>query len=813
MRPPLRATLSRGFVMSRIPLLLSLGALLTTCQNAERFVAPRVDGPVFNLSATEGLNGTIAFHSTRNGDFDIYIMNADGSRPIRLTSTPDNDVDPIWSPNGKRIAFNRFNNTFSTLEILIMNADGSGVTHIADNAFATAWSPDGERIAFASSRNGGDEVFVMNADGSGVRQLTHNDVVRDFPTAWSPNGKQILFQSDRDGNTELYVMNVDGTHVTRLTNNPASDEGDHAGWSPDGKRIVFSSTRDGGDLDIFVMNADGSGVTQLTHNDFIADDDPVWSPDGERIAFHSTRDGGDEDIFVMNADGTGVIPLTSNSVLHDGSPIFDAVPVWTASMIPPARCLPPPAGLKAWWPGDGDVGDLIGGNHGIGTFNVYVMTPSGTEQTQLTDALRGQSHPKWSHDGRRITFTADRVTDFSSEIYVMNADGSGQTKLTNNFSADYMSAWSPDDKRIAFVSERDGSPQIWVMNGDGSNPTRLSPNGAVDFFPAWSPDGTKIAFFTYRDFNAEVYVMNADGSNATNLTHSSATDQFPAWSPSGNKIAFRSDRDGNGEIYVMNADGSHPTRLTNNPADEYYPAWSPTGSRIAFVSNRDGNYEIYVMRADGSAQKRLTNNPAWDADPSWGIERAGDQVLAFVSGQAKFAPAKVREGFSFGNVGNTVFSFGTGINNLQGLTIDAWVQHNSLPFGRIERYVTLLGEKAVLRYDGINGPAQLHFFMRIDGQLWHVRADNVLQVGVFHHVAGSYDGSVMRLYLDGVEVGSQPITGTVDPGFGVVFSSSDEPLDGLLDEVEIFDRALDASEIRAIFEADAAGTCKNASGT
>src|SRR6267378_2997408 len=556
MRRRLPAMLSSSAVVSRLIPVLALGAVLADCQNAERSVAPGLDGPQFSLSATEGLKGRIAFHSNRDGDFDIYVMNADGSGVRQLTHTTVHEFDPIWSPNGKRIAFARLDET-GDFDVIVMNADGSGAINLTNNDvvndFAGAWSPDGKRMAIASNRDGDDEVFIINLDGSGVTQLTHNDV-RDFPTAWSPNGTQILFESNRDDDEELYVMNVDGSGVTRLTNNPGRDEGDRAGWSPNGKQIAFHSTRDGGDEDIFVMNADGTGVTQLTFNDGV----------------------------------------------------FDAVPVWTAGGREQAAggpCLSPLTGLKSWWPGDGDVGDLIGGNHGIGTFNVYVMTPRGAEQTQLTDGLGGQSHPKWSHDGRRITFSTCRPTDFSCEIYV----------------------------------------------------------------------------------------MNADGSNATNLTQSPATDQFPAWSPGGNQIAFASDRDGNGEIYVMNVDGSRPIRLTHTPANEYYPAWSPTGSRIAFVSNRDGNYEIYVMKADGSAQQRLTNNPAWDADPSWAIDRADDQVLAFVSGDAKFAPAKVGEGFSFGSVGNTVFSFGTGINDLQQLTIDAWVKHNSLPPGRIQRYVTLLG--------------------------------------------------------------------------------------------------------------------------
>src|SRR6266513_1051978 len=712
--------LSGGHMRRGLIPFLALGVFLTDCQDAERSLAPRVDGAQFSLPAAAGLRGTIAFHSNRDGDFDIYVMNADGSNVTQVTQNDINEFDPIWSPDGKQIAFGR---CLDVCDVVVINADGSGERVIFHDGFPGAWSPDGTRIAFASNRNGGDEVFVMNADGSVITQLTHNDFVRDFPTAWSPNGKQIRFQSDRDGNTELYVMNVDGTHVTRLTNNDASDEGDHAGWSPDGRRILFSSTRDGGDLDIFVMNADGTGVNQLTHNDFIADDDPVWSPDGKQIAFHSTRDG-DEDIFVMNADGTGVIQLTNTSVLPDGSPIFDAVPAWTAGTRNEARgpCLRPPAGLRGWWPGDGDVGDRIGGNHGIGTFNVYVMT------------------------------------------------------------------------------------------ADGTNPTRLTQGGAVDQLPTWSPDGARIAFQTNRDGNNEVYVMNADGSNPINLTQSPAADEFPAWSPLGDKIAFRSDRDGNGEIYVINLDGSQPTRLTNTPAEEYYPAWSPTGSGIAFVSNRDGNFEIYLMKPDGSAQKRVTSNPAWDAAPAWAIGRGDDPVLTFASARATFAPAKVGEGFSFNGAGNGVFAPGAGIDNLQQLTIDAWVQHNSLAPGRVQRYVSLTNEKAVLRYDGAAGPAQLHFYMRIDGQLQHIRVDNILRVGVFQHVAGSYDGAVMRLYLDGVEVGSLPVRGTVDAGDGVIFSSGHEPLDGLLDEIEIFDRALDASEVHAIFAAGAAGKCKNPSG-
>jgi len=314
------ATLSPRGAISRLTPLLALGALVTACHDAERSLAPRSDGRQFSLSATQAVNGKIAFHSTRDGDFQIYVMNPDGSGVTRVTNTAGGNVDPIWSPDGKRIAFASFRTGRS--EVFAINVDGSGETQLTtDGGFPGAWSPDGTRIAFA---NGADEILIFHLDGSGVTRLTDNSF-RDFPTAWSPNGEQILFESDRDGDEELYVMNADGSGVTRLTNSPGRDEGDRAGWSPDAARIVFSSDRDGGQLHVFVMGADGSGVTQLTSGNFV-DDDPVWSPDGTRVAFHSTRDGGDEDIFVMNADGSGLTQLTFN----DG--VFDAVPVWTQAV-------------------------------------------------------------------------------------------------------------------------------------------------------------------------------------------------------------------------------------------------------------------------------------------------------------------------------------------------------------------------------------------------------------------------------------------------------------------------------------------------
>lgn len=166
----------------------------------------------------------------------------------------------------------------------------------------------------------------------------------------------------------------------------------------------------------------------------------------------------------------------------------------------------------------------------------------------------------------------------------------------------------------------------------------------------------------------------------------------------------------------------------------------------------------------------------------------------------KFEP----EGWAASNADNIFIPVTASIDDLQDLTIEAWVRLDAEGglSAKIERFVTLAPggiEKAVLRH---GGGGTLHFYMRIGDEstpFSSVSKDNALQAGVFQHVAGTYDGSTMRLYLDGLEVASLAVSGPVVQGNGVAtFSSPEEPIDGLVDEVTIYNRALAPAEILAV---------------
>jgi Tol biopolymer transport system component len=177
--------------------------------------------------------------SDRDGNPEIYVMNADGSGQTRLTNNAAEDHYPAWSPDDTKIAFTSHRD--GNYEIYVMNADGSGQTNLSNNPASESsanWSPDGSKITFTSTRDGNFEIYVMNADGSGQTNLSNNSAFDGEP-AWSPDGTKIVFDSSRDGNPEIYMMNADGSGQANLSNNPASE--DTPDWQPLSTTTPFAS--------------------------------------------------------------------------------------------------------------------------------------------------------------------------------------------------------------------------------------------------------------------------------------------------------------------------------------------------------------------------------------------------------------------------------------------------------------------------------------------------------------------------------------------------------------------------------------------
>jgi Tol biopolymer transport system component len=269
----------------------------------------------------------IAFYTNRDdGDFEIYVMNPDGSDPINLTNTEGFDAQPAWSPDGTRIVFASGRNGDSEFppaneDIYLMNADGSGLVRLTENQIPDsdpAWSPDGTQIAFVSRLEVGYQIFIMNADGSSSRNFT-NDTFDNLNPAWSPDGTQIAFASDREPNdpihsTEIFVINVDGSGLTRLTSNTTFD--DTPVWSPDGTKIAFNC-----DAEICVMKADGSNLRDVTNRPDSGEYLGSWSPDGTQLVFDSDMDTFAGEIYLLDL-ATGEVTRLTNNEFGDDNPVW-----------------------------------------------------------------------------------------------------------------------------------------------------------------------------------------------------------------------------------------------------------------------------------------------------------------------------------------------------------------------------------------------------------------------------------------------------------------------------------------------------------
>jgi Tol biopolymer transport system component len=341
---------------------------------ARAFRGVSTSGHTVKLASPTIANGLLAFSGGPPG---IYTMGPDGTGVTNLTGLYDGDVvvaayGPRWSPDGTRIAFYGYPRGAvdggANYDIYVMNGDGTGVTNLTTSPADIAtrfsqgnptWSPDGTKIAY----DGDDGLYVMSADGSDQTKIADGQ-----DSSWSPDGTRIAFEMGVQGeSSDLFTVHPDGTGLTQLTNLEGGEE--LPSWSPDATRIAFLHTQDH-QATIYVMNADGTGLVSVFEDQGVYPYRPLWSPGGTRLIFEAevteppgTNGGRDYtyDIYAVSPDGTGAVDLTPTKDRDENSP------VWA------------PDGSKIAF----EASTTLNGDN-TGTYDIYVMNPDGTGEQRLT---------------------------------------------------------------------------------------------------------------------------------------------------------------------------------------------------------------------------------------------------------------------------------------------------------------------------------------------------------------------------------------------------------------------------------------------
>ena len=584
----------------------------------------------------------IAFHAYNDGNYDIYVMDADGKNPRNLTQSTHRDGVPVWSPNGQHIAFTSERD--DNRGIYVMDADGKNLRNLIQKTAYDAspvWSPDSQHIAFESD----EDIYVMDADGKNLRNLTQNTAYAyDASPVWSPDSQHIAFTSGRADNYDnlnygIYVMDADGENLRNLTQNIAYDAS--PAWSPDGQHIAFTSGRYG-NRDIYVMDADGENLRNLTQNIAYDAASPVWSPDSQHIAFESYHDD-NYDIYMVDADGENLRNLTQNTV-RDRSPVWSPDGQHIAFTSNGVVSLITLGGEDSSTPTDG--GSLTN-NEPPRLSILPQLLDFGTKETTRRLSLKNVG-------GSRLDFVIEPPGDWITLSLTRGSLATETEAVEIDVRLDRNKAPLGDHAVALVITTGAGDHhEVPLRASIGIVISRLTQGAAVIGVPVWSPDGQYIAFHSYRDhydgntyvMKADnIYVMDADGENPRNLTQNTDNDVgSPVWSPGEQHIAFHSKRSGsyNHDIYVMDADGENPRNLTQSTDnDDGSPVWSPDGQYIAFHSRRDDNpvaftskrYEnrdIYVMDADGENPRNLTQST--DNDDGSPVWSPNGQYIAFHS--------------------------------------------------------------------------------------------------------------------------------------------------------------------------------------
>ena len=360
-----------------------------------------------------------------------------------------------------------------------------------------AFSPDGERIAFRSERGGGG-LFVMGATGESVRRVTSGG----FDPRWSPDGRQLAYSTEpvsdpysRIVRAELWTAEVDTGATTRIWAGDAVQPS----WSPHATRIAFWAN-DAGQRDIWTIAAAGGTPAAVT-SDAATDWAPEWSPDGSALYFVSDR-GGSPNLWRVAMDESSGVPrgtpsmvtngvraISSARVSHDGARfVLGAVDRSFELALADFDAASPERGTirstirspSLGWCAPSHDASWLACSSRTGREDIVLLRSDGSETRRLTDDAFKDRIPTWSPDDRTIAFMSSRTGRW--QLWAVGADGSALRQLTDLQSDVEWGAWSPDGSRLATGSSSVKPYGLWLLDA-----SRTSTRESATFFPSDIP--------------------------------------------------------------------------------------------------------------------------------------------------------------------------------------------------------------------------------------------------------------------------------------------------------------------------------------
>ncbi len=407
----------------------------------------------------------------------------------RWFNETDPGASPSWSPNGRRLVFELRGN----VRIVDTRSRRSTVVTRVGRVRDPVWSPKGNWIAFERLAGRRVDVYIVRPSGSGLRRLVQTGA-RETSLTWSPSGRQLAYSDDRGVN----ILDL-SSGATRLVDQPACRERvTWLAWSPRTASIAFGSRLVRNDTEIFSTWSDGSHPRQLTDN-CVDDRDPAWSPRGDELAFARATSTG-SDLYVIGANGSSERKVGT-------SPTSDRHPTWSPSgdRLAFARKIESSWQLFTTRAAGGDLRQITatsGSNTTPvwsplrdeivfattrddttnGTSQVYTTQPDG-DQRRVTTEQYGAIDPDWSPDGSSIVFAQQRQS--ATGLASIRVDGTERRQLISWSLFTpwlYLSPdWSPDGAAIAFST----GAGVLLLPTDGGRVRYIASAEVRNLDPDW----------------------------------------------------------------------------------------------------------------------------------------------------------------------------------------------------------------------------------------------------------------------------------------------------------------------------------------